>query len=112
MSDEQKKNFTKELDALLSREIKNLSPTYTSVRSLENLSNTLVKAYKDIEAKNSTTRKIVPPKRDLIWKDPRVKAQNIIKNKAKYEYKHNSTANNKNSVNREMKKLQREMKKA
>ena len=80
MSTEQKASFTKDLDHILENYIPNLQPHETSIMASEELTNAIIKAYKEAEARNSTTRKIVPSKRDLIWKDSRVKEQNMIKN--------------------------------
>ena len=112
MTNEQKSNFMTELDDRLRKDIADLNPKTVNVMDLEGITDIVIKAFKDVEASNSTTREIRPPKRDLIWKDERVKEQNIIKNKAKYEYKAKPTIVNKNAMNREMKKLQKVMQKA
>ena len=112
MSDEQKLAFTRELDSNLSAILDEFSVHQNAtVDTLEDLSTKIISAYRKAEKANSTTVVIKPPKRSLIWKDERVKAQNKVKNQAKYNYRSNNTATNKNTLNREHKTLTRVMSK-
>ena len=112
MTDDQKSKFSRDLDIKMKEIRTRYSMTSTNVHITEQLADEITEAYNATKSKNSTTVRIKPPKRSTIWKDPRVKEQNIKKNEAKYLYRHAPNSQNKKILNKEHKLLQQALRKA